>query len=61
MDTKEERQIKAKDDWNALCQRLGWRCSACNLPPAYEDRDDFIVTGKCGGCFAQECKGDKGG
>ncbi len=61
MDTKVERQIKAVENWNALCQRLGWRCSACNLPPACEDRDVFIVTGKCGGCFAQEYKDYEGG
>jgi hypothetical protein len=50
-------QIEARDQWRALCARLEWRCSACDLQPPYEGKDVFIVTGKCNDCFAREYKG----
>jgi hypothetical protein len=39
-----------EDNWAALARAKGFRCSACGMPTAYDERDLYFRTSRCPPC-----------
>ena len=55
--TDADRQI-AEDNWASLARAKGFRCGACGTQAAYDERELYFRTGRCGQCTNVMSKDD---
>ena len=56
--TEKDHQILAEENWASLAREKGFRCSLCGTPTAYDERELYFRTGKCGNCANAVSKDD---